>query len=456
MNEEHLKHIPRVIGLVFVVGLISVFTVFFLSFSAEEDGTIRTIMLKIPIVKDLVPLKTIENDVDTSNVDINDPKEDLEILFDGEKKTEKKEGTETTSETKDIPKVNPVISDGKFLSNDPKTIEGEKKFKSLQLKEARDIFIAQKDIDSVANYYLGLISAYENDAKSVRAYMQKVKEKSASENLILKSNEIIKAFDEFNLYRGSSADHLAVLLGRAFLNVGEPNLGIVKLKEALKVNPYYKDALVILGAAYMMQDNYKEAEKYLVQAMPVDRAEPNYYLGLVRFNLGKFNDAVLAFEEAKKKGYKPEVDLRNKLGETYLKLNKAEEALAEFNRVIELTPLNPEVYYNPIWINLKLLNNYEKALYYAEANLNSNPTLALSQDLMGWVYLEAGQYQMAKKYLDAALDIDKNLFSAYFHLAKYYEANLDLEQAKAHYKMVVALSPDSSLGIEAKKALEKL
>lgn len=66
--------------------------------------------------------------------------------------------------------------------------------------------------------------------------------------------------------------------------------------------------------------------------------------------------------------------------------------------------------------------------------------------------LEAGQYQMAKKYLDAALDIDKNLFSAYFHLAKYYEANLDLEQAKAHYKMVVALSPDSSLGIRGEES----
>lgn len=460
MSRENSGHITKIIGLILGASFVSLLFVFFLAVSAEEDGLVRDIMLKIPIIRDLVPNSMEDPDdiVDRVELEPIDTKQ-LDIEGVDELKTEEVKDREVEQEPIiDLDKDKDVSSKEQkveFLSNNELTRKGEELFINLRLKEAKDIFLTTNEIDPVANYYLALLSAYERDGSSVRAYIKKVNDLNGSELLQIRGKEIIKAFDEFNLYSGSTEDHLDALVGRAYLNVGQVSLAIIKLKESIKINNSYKDAYVLLGAAYMMNSDYKEAENYLTQALPTDRPEPNFYLGLARFNQSKYQEAILAFREASDLGYHPEIDLRKKLGESLMAISKYEEALVEFNRVIEINPLDPKGYYEAIWLSLKGLNSVEKGLYYAELALNTNTSSPLAHDYMGWVYLEAGKYDMAKKYLDAALSYDSNLASANYHMGDYYVAQSDIESAKLYYQRAVDSSPESRYGVKASQELQK-
>jgi len=449
INESN-SAIPKAFGIMMVIVILSMIAIFFMVLSSEEDGVIRDIMLDIPILQDMVSRKKVETDIQSFNEEEN---------FSGEVAGDS--STSITSNTTDI-EVGNIVNNSSdqdidilYLSPSEVMREGEKAFLNLKLKDAKDIFMQNQDTDPVANYYLGLISSFEHDLNSVRAYFNRITELGGEEKIVIKSKEILKAFDEYNLYSGSTEDHLEVLLGRAYLNLGFTNLGIVKLKDAVKINPEYKDAYVLLGAAYMMLKDYGEAINYLTKALPTDRSEPNYYLGLAYFNQGKYQESILSFREAAELGYYPEIDLRKKLGEALLAVGKNSEAVKEFDRVIEINPLDASLYYQPIWVNLKLIKDVKKALYYAELSLSNNPKLALPHDYIGWVYLEASQYDMAKKYLDAALSIDPNLASAHFHIARYYENFSDLLNAEQHYQKVVEIDPYSEYGKDAEKELRK-
>jgi len=454
MNHEINNHIPKILGITFVVGILSVVVVVFLALSAEEEGIVRDIVKGIPILQDLIPQDItteteVVNDIDNIEEDSSDLNDEADIDVIDDNSEQDKVVSIDVDEKENTDTINT------FLSGSIVTQEGEKLFKELRLKEAKKIFIQVQDKDPVANYYLEMLVAYEHNNSATLAYMKRVKELGGNADLIMKSKEIIKAFDEFNLYKGSTDDHLAVLLGRSFINVGEVNLGIIKIKEAIKINPAYKDAYIILGSAYMILEDYSEAENNLVKALPIDRPEPNYYLGLARFNIGEYQKAILAFREALKLNYRPEIELRSKLGEALISVGKYDEALLEFNRVIEINPLDVGVYYEPIWVSINNFNNTEKALYYSELCLSNNPSNAMCHDYMGWVYIEANQYEMAKKYLDAAVVLDKNLASAYYHLGRYFESIGDFAHASQNFQLAISLEPNSVYGKESRKELSK-
>jgi len=451
IEQDYKSQLPKAIGIIAFLTFLVLILIFFLALSSEEDGVIRDVMLKVPLLQDLVTegkKNKIKNEVIKNNETVktdNTSNQNLEIFDDGD--SAPIVGLEKVIEEN----YNP----GDFLSSKNEIIQGEILFKKLDLKKARDIFVKYQDSDYISNYYLAVLAAYEHDESTVNAYLLRMKELNASEDLELKSKELKKAFDEFHLYPGSTNDHFMVLLARSFINIGEVNLGIVKLKESLKLNPNYKDAFVLMGTAYMMLNDYKTAENYLTQALPTDRAEPNYYLGLSRFNQKKYQEAILAFREASELGYHPELDLKTKLTESLIAVGKYQEALDVCNRIIEINPLDPELYYNPIWINLNVLNKIEDALYYAELALNNNQSLALPYDYVGWVYLEASQYEMSKKYLEAALEIDPELSSVYYHLGRVYQGLSDLDTSNNYFRKAIEVNPNSKYANFARSELDK-
>jgi len=454
-DQENSNHFMKIIGIIFLISLFSVVGLLFLALSSEEDGLIRNVMLEIPLLQDLIPQERSEKYDESINGDLEEGSFDESILDDSvivnddtnSVEEESNVEIEISDETDDV--------NIEYLSNSSEVRTAEILFRRLQLKEAQEIFVKYQDTDPVSNFYLGLIASFENDFQSSKAYFKRVQLLGGDVILQRNSKEIIKAFDEFYLYPGSTDDHLAVLLGRAYINIDQVSLGIVKLKQSLKINPYYKDAYVIIGAAYMMLEEYDQAINYLVQSLPTDRPEPNYYLGLARFNKSQYVEAITAFQEASDLGYHPELDLRVKLGESLMAVGKYEESLIEFDRSLDINPLDPELYYNPIWIYTNVLNDSEKALYYAELALSNNPQKSLPHVFLGWVYLSAAQYDEAKKYLDAAINLDPDSEAAYLYLGKYYESFADFDNAIAAFTQSYNLDSDSKYGKEAKKELNK-
>jgi tetratricopeptide (TPR) repeat protein len=83
------------------------------------------------------------------------------------------------------------------------------------------------------------------------------------------------------------------LYARALMMTGDSDLSAKQFKAALAVEPYNFDANLQLGAAALQQENYKQAEAYLLRAQETRPGDPGvrYQLALVAIAEDKLEDA---------------------------------------------------------------------------------------------------------------------------------------------------------------------
>jgi len=83
------------------------------------------------------------------------------------------------------------------------------------------------------------------------------------------------------------------LYARALMMTGDSDLSAKEFKAALAAEPYNFDANLQLGAAARLQENYKQAEAYLLRAQDIRPGDPGvrYQLALVAIDDGKLENA---------------------------------------------------------------------------------------------------------------------------------------------------------------------
>lgn len=130
-------------------------------------------------------------------------------------------------------------------------------------------------------------------------------------------------------------------LGAAYLAKKDWDAAIVVFKEVSKdllyATPHFP--LANLGWAYYNKGDYRQAEKYYLEALDI---QPNFIIaqkGLARtfMAMGRPFEAAEVLEKAVEKS--PEAaELHLALGRAYVALNQKEKALEAFNRAIALNP----------------------------------------------------------------------------------------------------------------------
>lgn len=135
------------------------------------------------------------------------------------------------------------------------------------------------------------------------------------------------------------------LIGTQLFNSGQVNEAKDHLEEAFQQNPDSIDFALNLARVHMSLAEYKEVETVLIPFL--NRLErPTYemlfIMGKAYQNMGKLDKAIEVFDKAITH-YGLNIHLLNSLGECYFQLGNAAEALAAWEKSLEINPNQPQI-----------------------------------------------------------------------------------------------------------------
>lgn len=123
-----------------------------------------------------------------------------------------------------------------------------------------------------------------------------------------------------------------------------PQERIKRLQLAVQEAPSYTAALLALGKTQYAQRDYDRAASTLARIPPIDRRalEANFYLGLSRFNSGRYAEAEKAFAFVASRLPLPEVVNNQAVASS----RQGHNATALFQRAVAADPNDPDYHYN--------------------------------------------------------------------------------------------------------------
>ena len=166
------------------------------------------------------------------------------------------------------------------------------------------------------------------------------------------------------------------------------------------------------GVAYMMTNQYEEAEHWLMEAAnsPSQRTFRSVIygtLGDVKHELEKWSESVDAFQNA-------------------LRLDRNNH-----------TALNNYAYY----LSLRS-ENLDEALEMSKRAVGMEPQNAAYLDTLGWIYFKKGDFNAALEYIQQSVDTGDASAEVYEHLGDVYEALGDMSKAREWWEKAFELDPE--------------
>ena len=301
--------------------------------------------------------------------------------------------------------------------------------------------------------YQGIIAAFLNQPEKSKTVLNRVVNEFTDTSAQAQAKTVLAAYQEFELNTNGKIVHLQALLAKAFNELEEYELAIALGLEAIKIQDDYRDIWIILGHSYLRQGRFVDAKAALTKALKLDeqKALAHALLGFADEGLGIRQAAIKDFESALARGYTPALLLEEKLAENYYFLGEKEKALRLYEKVIfsSTEPVDAHFYVRPIFIYIDYLHDGASALRLAQKAFTAHPDDAMSSNLVGWAFYGNGDETSAEKYLLQALKKDPKLPAAHFNLARLYENQQKIDQAKTFYQYAFEFAEevgDTSIG----------
>jgi len=227
------------------------------------------------------------------------------------------------------------------------------------------------------------------------------------------------------------------LLGLSYYLAGRPADAIPELEKVRTWFPSANvDASYILGICYIQTKDYANARKAFAKMFDVPAESAASYLFTARMLLRQDFGPVAEEYAHKAAALDPKLPLTHELlGELYLYHSQIQEAIAEFQKELELNPGYAPAYY-------KLADSYSRVQKYNEAERLLQRSIWLDSTstgpyiLLGKVLEKKGETQLAVRALQRALTMDPNnpiphhlLGQAYRDLGRNEDADRELKVA---------------------------
>ncbi len=212
-------------------------------------------------------------------------------------------------------------------------------------------------------------------------------------------------------------------MGLAYLNDKAYQAAYLEFQKAVDSDPEDKLSHYALGTVYVHMEKNKEALKEfeIVTKIDPDYSEAYNYAGTISEFTGDLDTAEKFYKKAlKNKLYQTPQFSHYHLGDIYVKKGKYQEALGEYQDALHIDPGFVEAYRASGDIFLKLGNAAAAIASFEEA-----------------VHLSPEDPENHFK-----------LGEAYWQIKKYLKGEVE-------FKKVISLAPNSDLGKEAKKQLER-
>jgi len=279
---------------------------------------------------------------------------------------------------------------------------------------AAPAFPFDKKVSSALSHYI--MGVIHEDLGNVEGAIKEYKDALKSEDKAsiihlslasgyLKSNSLDKAIGE--LKSAALLDPEAVepraILALLYSSMGKADLATAEyeaaLKNASKLQPKNTDLYKGLGAIYLQQKKFQEAEKVygLLASLTPDDPQVHLYLGSV-----------------------------------YAELNNSALAEKEFMAALKLKPDCHEALNSLGYLYVEADKNLDQAESMIRKALSIDPDNGAYIDSLGWLYFKKGRIQEAIKELEKAslLFKDPVIFS---HLGDAYSKSGDMEKARLNW-----------------------
>ncbi|MEZ0323921.1 MAG: tetratricopeptide repeat protein [Hydrogenothermaceae bacterium] len=233
-------------------------------------------------------------------------------------------------------------------------------------------------------------------------------------------------------------------LGILYLNQGRLEDAKNSFLNALKLDPFDKEALNNLGILYFSLKDYDKAIKYFNEAIKRDDkfVDAYYNLGNVYYQLGDIYKSISYYKQAIE-NYKKVVSLNPENKSAYYNMANAYFKMEDYKSAIEnykkADLKDKKVAYNLSlsYYNLALMEDHkESAIENLKNAIKFNPEFKEAYLLLGKILYETGNYNQAKDYLKKAYEmyIDREKSEVVYLLGLIYSYSGDKDTAIKYYK----------------------
>ncbi len=179
-----------------------------------------------------------------------------------------------------------------------------------------------------------------------------------------------------------------------------------------------------LAYAHLKQGNHDQALKYFKRAIQLNPSFTEYYwnVGEIYLEVKKEYDSAFFFYSRILENDPNHLYAHYKIAVTYMKQNKAKEAVRHYLRCLELLPDNAALHYQLATAYLAD-KNYSASLGEYKEVLQLNSSHAAAYKAIGVILLNKNKYQSAAKFLNRSILLDPtdaktwdSLGSAYYYL----------------------------------------
>lgn len=265
---------------------------------------------------------------------------------------------------------------------------------------------------------LGLVYLKQDDYESARRYFQKLH--------TLKPKDV----------------QAANLLATCMIYSGEPEPGIVVLKQLLGNNPD-NGTLYLMGVAYSRLGRTEVGEKVFAQLFPDAEKKTNmeFLLGQAHYDSLEFALAERDFRDVLTK--EPTfAGVHRSLGKNYLSDHRYEEAEKEFRSALTQDPNDASSVY---FLGALLVQNgrYAESLPYLERSHETNPDSWSTCFYLGKAQLKMNQLDESIRSLKGAAELNPKESAIFYLLALAYRQAGHAAESRAAFQHVTELHSDA-------------
>jgi type IV pilus assembly protein PilF len=213
-----------------------------------------------------------------------------------------------------------------------------------------------------------------------------------------------------------------------------------------------------MGQSLYAESNFTAALQEFTEAEKLTPKDPVLLndLGLTYFRKGHYELAETKYLKAL--ALKPNYsEARNNLGVNYLEMKRWDDAIKQLKLVQE------DIFYSgqdsaAINIGLAYLGKgaYQQALTELRAAVARNASDPRARLSLGRVYFALDRGELAIEEYRKALELNRSYANAYYHLALAEVKLKQEEKARASFKEVLRIAPDSEIGQLSREYLDML
>ncbi len=171
-----------------------------------------------------------------------------------------------------------------------------------------------------------------------------------------------------------------------------------------------------------------------------DNSIGHYNLGLTLLQKGNVEEAIAHFQKALQI-YPDYAGAHNNLGNALIKKGSVDEAIAHYQRALQITPDSAEAH-NNLGNALIRKGSVDEAIAHYQKALQITPDSAEAHYNLGNALLQKGKVDEAITHFQKALQINPDYAEAHYNLGNVLLQKGNLDEAIAHYQKALQINPD--------------